>query len=55
LAFAAIAFAFSVGGRVILAGSAGMSIRENDHRGDDYQGGREQSYGQIALHVTFLV
>jgi hypothetical protein len=53
LGFASFAFAFAVGGGVILAGCPGMNIGENDQSDSDHQGAHKQPYGQIAFHVTF--
>jgi hypothetical protein len=55
LRFAAFAFAFTVGSGIVLAGCPGMCIRESHETDGYYQGAEEQSYGQIAVHVSFLL
>jgi hypothetical protein len=55
LRLGALAFAFPVGGGIVLAGCLDMRIRKDDQTNGDYQGAEEQSYGQITLHVSFLL
>jgi hypothetical protein len=55
LGFAAFAFAFSAGIGIVLAGCPGVGIRENDQTGSDHQRAEQQTYGQTALHVPFIV
>jgi hypothetical protein len=54
LGFGALAFAFPVGGGIVLAGCLDMCIGKDNQCDGDQQGAEEQSYGQITVHVSFL-
>jgi hypothetical protein len=55
LGFGALAFAFPVGSGIVLAGCLDMRIRKDDQPDGDHQTAEEQSYGQITVHVSFLL
>ena len=55
LGLAGFTFALTVCGRVVLAGCAGAGIGENDQTDGDHQGAHQQSYGQVAFHVAFVL
>jgi hypothetical protein len=55
LGFGAFAFAFPVCGGIVLAGCPDMCIRKGDQTDGDHQAAEEQSYGQITVHVSFLL
>jgi hypothetical protein len=53
LGLAAFAFALTVGGGIIPAGSPGMCIGENDQTDSDRQCAYQQPYSQIRFHLSF--